>query len=131
MNRKEVEELLNKACRSVAAAERLLGDGDTDFAVSRSYYAMFYAAQAVLLRRDIRRSKHSGVIAAFNEQFVQQGKLPRQLFLSLRDAFEDRAEGDYGLTPITDEQARSAIAAAHEFVAAVSRYLAERRTEKT
>jgi len=38
MSRKEIEELLKKARRSVAAAERLLRDGDTDFAVSRAYY---------------------------------------------------------------------------------------------
>ena len=36
------------AGRSVAAAERLLASGDADFAVSRAYYAMFYAARALL-----------------------------------------------------------------------------------
>jgi len=41
MSRKEIEELLKKSQRSVAAAEPLLVDGDTDFAVSRAYYAMF------------------------------------------------------------------------------------------
>lgn len=74
MNRREMDELLHKSRRSLAAAERLLRDGDHDFAVSKAYFAMFYAAQALLLTRDIRRSKHSGIIAAFNEQFVREGK---------------------------------------------------------
>jgi uncharacterized protein (UPF0332 family) len=119
-----MDELLHKSRRSLAAAERLLGDGDYDFAVSRAYYAMFYAAQALLLTRDIRRSKHSGIIAAFNEQFVREGKVPHQLFISLRDAFDDRAEGDYGLVVISEEQACAGIAAAREFVEEVSQVIA-------
>jgi uncharacterized protein (UPF0332 family) len=121
MSRKEIHELLGKARRSLLAAERLLRDGDSDFAVSRAYYAMFYAAQALLLSGDIRRSKHSAVIAAFNEHFVKRGEVPAKLFALLRDGFEDRAESDYGLAVITDEQAQAGIAAAREFVEAISR----------
>jgi uncharacterized protein (UPF0332 family) len=123
MNRREIDELLEKARRSLAAAERLLADGDSDFAVSRAYYAMFYVARALLLTRDIRRSKHSGVIATFNEQFVRDGTVPHYLFISLRDAFDDRAEGDYGLAAVSQEQARSGIEAAHAFVDDISHRL--------
>ncbi|MDF0643792.1 MAG: HEPN domain-containing protein [Nitrospira sp.] len=123
MSRKEIHELIDKARRSLLAAQRLFRDGDSDFSVSRAYYAMFYTAQALLLSRDIRRSKHSAVIAAFNEHFVKSGEVPAKLFALLRDGFEDRAESDYGLAVITDEQAQAGIAAAHEFVEAVSRRL--------
>lgn len=123
MSRKEIQELLDKARRSLLAAERLFRDGDHDFAVSRAYYAMFYAAQALLLSREIRRSKHSATIAAFNEHFVKSGEVPATLFYLLRDGFEDRAESDYGLAVITNEQAQEGIAAAREFVEAISRRL--------
>ena len=125
MSGAEVQGLLQKARRSLRAAERLLGDGDADFATSRAYYAMFYAAQALLLTRDIRRAKHSGVIGAFNEQFVRSGEIPRDLFVKLRDGFEDRAEGDYGLLTISEEQARAGIVAAREFVDRVARRIGE------
>lgn len=59
--------LIHKAHRSLAAADRLAKDDDLDFAVSRAYYAMFYAAQAVLLSRGLRFSKHAAVIAAFGQ----------------------------------------------------------------
>jgi hypothetical protein len=36
MTRREIDELLGKARRSLAAAERLLADGDTDFAISHT-----------------------------------------------------------------------------------------------
>ena len=125
MTRQEIDELLAKAHRSVAAAERLLAGGDSDFAVSRAYYAMFYAARALLLTRDIRCSKHSSVIAAFNQQFVREGKVSHQYFIGLRDAFDDRAEGDYGLAVISVEQAEAGIAAARAFVKEIARIISE------
>ena len=97
MSEREVRELASKAERSVVAARRLLEAGDYDFAVSRAYYAMFYVARALLLTRGVRRSKHSGVLAAFASEFVRSGELPAELFALLRNGFEDRGESDYGL----------------------------------
>jgi len=76
LSEREVRELIAKAERSLRAAERLLEAGDHDFAVSRAYYAMFYAARALLLTRNVRRSKHSGVLAAFNSEFVRGVTFP-------------------------------------------------------
>lgn len=131
MSPKEIRELLDKARRSLHAAERLLRDGDYDFAVSRAYYAMFYAARALLLTKDIRRSKHAGLIAAFNEHFIQSGELPGHFFLALRDAFENRAEGDYGLAVISEEQARAGIASAREFIDGINRRLTAKGSGET
>jgi uncharacterized protein (UPF0332 family) len=121
LSRKEILELLDKARRSLSAAEVLLKQGYCDFAISRAYYAMFYAAQALLLTKDVRRTKHSAIIASFNELFIHTGRLPHELFLSLRDAFDDRAEGDYGLSTISEEQALSGISDACKFVAQVEK----------
>jgi uncharacterized protein (UPF0332 family) len=41
--------LLKKAREGLAAAQYLVAGGYYDFAVARAYYAMFYAAQALLL----------------------------------------------------------------------------------
>ncbi len=46
--RTATRKLLDKALRAVHAAETLLRAGDTEFAAGRAYYAMFYAAQALL-----------------------------------------------------------------------------------
>ena len=123
MSKNEIGGLLAKARRSVKAAERLLQDGDYDFAVSRAYYGMFYVTQALLLTHDVRRSKHSGVIAAFQETFVKTGDVPERFFHLLRDGFEDRAEGDYGFAEISREQAEAGIEAARQFVDEMGRRL--------
>jgi uncharacterized protein (UPF0332 family) len=47
----------------------------------------------------------------------------------LRDAFDDRAEGDYGLVVISKEQACAGIAAAREFVEEVSQVIADTPAE--
>jgi uncharacterized protein len=124
VSEREIRELANKAERSLVAARRLLEAGDYDFAVSRAYYAMFYVARALLLTRDVRRSKHSGVLAAFASEFVRSGDLPAELFALLRDGFEDRGESDYGLAAIAEDQARAGLEGAHRFVRAVVKRLA-------
>jgi uncharacterized protein (UPF0332 family) len=124
VSEREVRELVSKAERSLVAARRLLEAGDCDFAISRAYYAMFYVARALLLTRDVRRSKHSGVLAAFASEFVRSGELPAELFALLRDGFEDRGESDYGLATISEEQARVGIDGAHRFVRAAVERLA-------
>lgn len=61
-----------------------------DFSASRSYYAMFYATQALLLSRELSFSKHSAVIAAFGREFAKQGTVPIELHRYLIEAQEDR-----------------------------------------
>lgn len=126
MNAEQIRELLDKARRSLRTAEHIMEDGDYDFAVSRAYYAMFYTAQALLLTRGVRRAKHSGVLAAFNREFIRTGELPRDLFVYLRQGFGDRAEGDYDLTRISEERARNGLATAREFVEVVGRAVSRR-----
>lgn len=60
----DVEKLLDKARRSLASARREVNDENHDFAASRGYYAMFYAAEALLLQLGLAFSKHSAVIAS-------------------------------------------------------------------
>lgn len=67
--------LLEKAARSIKAAERLLECGDTEFAAGRAYYAMFYVAEALLSERGLRFSKHAGVHSAYGEHFAKTGAL--------------------------------------------------------
>jgi len=70
MTAAEVEHYLDLASEELAAARDNLPLGHLRAAVSRSYYAMFYATTALLGSRGLWRSKHHGLIAAFGEHFV-------------------------------------------------------------
>ena len=116
--------LLEKAERSIHAAERLLRDGDADFAVARAYYAMFYAAKALLEERGLRFRKHAGVHGAFGEHFAKTGQLDPKYHRWLLDSFNQRVTADYGPeATATDEEATTMIEQAREFLPAVRAHL--------
>ncbi len=67
----EVALYVENAQQMLKVAAHNLADGFYGSAVNRAYYAIFYAANALLATQGITRSKHSGVIAAFRQYFVR------------------------------------------------------------
>jgi uncharacterized protein (UPF0332 family) len=61
--------LMERAARYLQSGDLLLKDGDYESAVSRTYYAMFFAAQAVLLSQNLSFSSHKAVLSAFGEKY--------------------------------------------------------------
>jgi uncharacterized protein (UPF0332 family) len=115
----EVEVLLQKARESLHAAELLRREGYLDFAASRGYYAMFYAAEALLLDRGLSYSSHSAVIAAFGKELAKTQILDPMLHRYLIDAQDLRNLGDYGVGPsVAADQAKEILRWADEFLAA-------------
>jgi uncharacterized protein (UPF0332 family) len=109
--------LLTKARRSLAAARRLAADGDLDFAVSRAYYAMFYTAQAFLLDRGLRFSRHSAVIAAFGQEFAKDNEALREFHHGIVEAQDARNVGDYQIEAIlADEDVQSHLDRTDRFI---------------
>jgi uncharacterized protein (UPF0332 family) len=58
---------LESAREKLTAAKDLLENKHYKDSVSRSYYAIFTAARALLATRQLDSSKHSGVISFFNQ----------------------------------------------------------------
>jgi uncharacterized protein (UPF0332 family) len=102
----------------------LAQNGSNAGVVNRAYYAMFYAALALLITIDRGSSKHQGVIALFDENFIKQNILPKELGKLLHRAFEMRQAGDYrDMLVVTKEQAMDAVNAAIKFVTAIEEKL--------
>ncbi len=121
----EGRRLLDKAERAIRAAETLLRENDADFAAGRAYYAMFYAAEALLFERGLQFRKHGAVHGAFGEHLVRSGVLDVRFHRWLLDAFDLRIQGDYGVDAlVTDEEARTMIEHAREFLREAQRILA-------
>ena len=115
---------LDKSEQSIAAAEHLQSDGYAEFAASRAYYAMFYAAEALLSEQGRRFRKHSGVHAAFGVHFAKSGLLDAKFHRWLLDAFDKRVMGDYGVDEVLARgDADILIEQAREFLAAARAYL--------
>jgi uncharacterized protein (UPF0332 family) len=120
---KEILSLIDKAKSSQEAANKLFDLGYSSFAVSRSYYAMLYATQALLLTKNLTFSKHSGVISAFGQHFVKAGLLPKELHAYLREAFDKRTKGDYALEEISKSEAKVIIDRAEEFIKQIGEFI--------
>ena len=84
----EIDSLVKRAKRYIRSAEVLLNDKDYESSVSRTYYAMFYAAQAVLLTKKLTFSSHKGVISAFGKHFIKTEIFPKEMGRELNRAFE-------------------------------------------
>jgi uncharacterized protein (UPF0332 family) len=122
----DILELVNKAKQSLEAAKSLFEGGFCDFSVSRSYYAMFYAVEALLLTRNLSFSKHSAVISAFGREFVKTKIFPQKLRDYLVSAFDMRQLGDYGVPgSVGEDEARKLLEQTEEFVRAIEARLTE------
>lgn len=101
-------------------AAHLLADGGFfKPAISRAYFAAFYAAEAALLAVGQTRSKHSGVIAAFGQEIIRGDSFGVDTGRLLPSLFERRNAADSDAGDMTAADAVSAINDAERFVAAV------------
>ena len=118
--------LLSKAERAIRAAETLVQADESDFAAGRAYYAMLYAAEALLFERGLHFRKHSAVHSALGEQLVRTGLLDARFHRWLLDAFDVRIQADYGVDAlITADEAKAVIAQAREFVLEAARIIGQ------
>jgi uncharacterized protein (UPF0332 family) len=120
----EPDLLMEKAQRSIQAAERLLADGDADFAVSRTYYAYFYTAQALLATRGIDLSRHGQVIAQYGLHFSKTRALDPVFHNWFNKAFKLRQLADYQVeVPVDPEDVTDLLSGCRTFIVAASEYL--------
>lgn len=62
-----------RAKEELQTAELLLKNANFRSSINRSYYAIFHAIRAVNALDGFDSSKHSGVIAHFNQEYVKTG----------------------------------------------------------
>lgn len=121
---KEVDTLVARAERAVKSAELLWNEGDFDSSVSRSYYAMFYAAEALLLTKKLKFSSHKSVISLFGEHFIKAGIFKPEMGKKLSKTFEKRLVGDYSFSPEMErDEGAEVLSWARDFVKEVKDYL--------
>lgn len=95
-----------------------------DDAISRAYYAMFYAAKAALLSKGVDLRRHSASIAKFRELFVITGQVKAEYLHYLGQAQSARERSDYApFFPTSRTGAEEILSAAEAFTAKVREIL--------
>ncbi len=113
----EMQLYFNKAQDCVKDAELLLNANRASAVVGRCYYAMFHAASAILLDKDIKRHSHQGLISAFGQIFIKPGHIDAKFHKYLIEAFDLRQESDYQpVAEISEKQAGKLLERAKEFL---------------
>lgn len=120
----QIELLLDIAREELETAELLLANERLRACISRSYYAMYHATQALLSSKGIRSKTHKGAIQAFGQHFIKSEELPVDLARSLSSAYDLRRLSDYEVTVLlTREQAARIVTAAKAFIEQAQNYL--------
>lgn len=119
---------LDNARETLKDAQTLYKHGSSPKSiVNRAYYAMFYAALALLVTVDRHSSRHSGVIAIFDREFVNKNIVPKELGKMLHEAFDSRQQGDYqDISKIDLEKATEILTSAGEFIRLIEEKLSSR-----
>lgn len=63
--------------------------------MNRIYYSCFYIVSTLLLQKELKFKKHSGVRAAFHKNFVKPGLVRREFGQFYDEIFEAHQRGDY------------------------------------
>lgn len=115
---------LEQAHEALREAEILHREEAWRGAVNRAYYAMFYAILALTVVQEFSTSKHAGVIAFFDREYVKTGIFPKEASKKLHLAFERRQVQDYGEFIVVDESmAQETLTDAASFVDQIETYL--------
>ncbi|MDO4469525.1 MAG: HEPN domain-containing protein [Bacillota bacterium] len=102
----------------------LLEDGSYKDSIGRSYYAMFTAVRALLAVEGQDFSKHAGVIAYFQKEYVKTRKFDKKYSKYISQAFQIRNNTDYAdFFLVSSQDAKEQYDRAEEFVKVVEEFL--------
>jgi uncharacterized protein (UPF0332 family) len=111
---------LQKAAVSIKEAKLLHENGMNETAVSRLYYAVFYAANALLTSAGLNPKTHTGTKSLLNKEYFLPGKLDNSFADLYTMLMAKRHEADYeSFAFINPEQIPGFIEETQKFVEAV------------
>lgn len=91
--------------------------------VSRSYYAMYHATQALLSLKDLSTKTHKGIIQMFGQHFIKTNIFPVELARALSDAYDMRRLSDYEETIfLSSKQSEIVLNSARSFIEQAVQY---------
>ena len=119
-----VQYRLSSAKERLESARLLLDAGQYKDSIGRSYYAIFTAVRAVLARDQVDFSKHAGVIAYFQREYIKSAIFDIKYSKILQRAFQIRNNCDYDdFFIVSKEDATEQYKNAVDLVQAIETYI--------
>ena len=111
---------MDRAKEMLVAARENLEIGQYKTSLNRSYYAIFNAMREMNILKGFDSSKHSGVIAFFNKEYLKENILDRNLSIVIKNSAFLREKSDYDDFYIASKQeAEKQLEEAERFLDAV------------
>lgn len=115
---------LEMARDRLRSSQILLREESYKDSIGRSYYAMFTAVRALLAMVGQDFSKHAGVIAYFQKEFVKTGEFDKKYSKYISQAFQIRNNTDYAdFFIVSARDAQEQYTNAAEFLAVIEEYI--------
>ncbi len=115
---------MERANEMLEAAKKNLEIGQYKTSLNRSYYAIFHAMRAANILKSFDSSKHSGVIAYFNREYLKSGILEKNLSVIIKNSAFLREKSDYDDFFIASRKdAEKQLEDANVFVMAIEQFL--------
>lgn len=118
-----IQQLLTLAQEELDTADLLWKNDRYRACVSRSYYAMYHATQALLSLKDLSTKTHKGIIQMFGQHFIKTNIFPVELARALSDAYDVRRLSDYEETIfLSSKQSEIVLNSARSFIEQAVQY---------
>ena len=118
---------MERAKEMLSAAEDNLKIGQYKTSLNRSYYAIFHAMRAMNILKGFDSSKHSGVIAYFNKEYIKEGIMDKELSVIIKSSSFLREKSDYDdFFIVGRKETENQLASAKVFLEAVEKYLTKK-----
>ena len=85
-----------RARETLIDANQLFSTNSFNSCVNRIYYSVFYEVTALLLKKNLSSSKHTGVRALFQTNFVKTNVISKDLASFYSTILDFRQKSDYG-----------------------------------
>ena len=113
-----------KAKEDLITSKILLEQQMFKASINRSYYAIFHAMRAVTVLHGFDSSKHSGIIANFNQKYVKEGIFNKETSKIIKGAYMLREKSDYEDFYIASRQeTEEQLEKAEKFIKIIEEYL--------
>ena len=99
----KVTDALNVGKENLISAKALFQIGQYRDSVTMSYYAMYSAGLALLLKKDIAPSTHGGTMRQLAKEYVKTGQLDKETYEFLNGGMADRNKSSYDYSAVFNE----------------------------
>ena len=91
----KIKEAMDVAKNHIISSKTLLDMGQYRNSITLSYYAMYTAAYAALIKKESNPGTHEGVLSEFARLYVKDGSFSHQIYKTFSYAKASRKDASY------------------------------------